>query len=123
MSVTFLFHIALTAPGVTVRDEGSAVAGSDYSLFCEVTIPPFSGTTGVSVPVVIWTYPSGETQHVIWNTAQLLFSPLTSDDEGVYICTAYYPVNGIASPRASSDYHVTFSKSICVNFCKLCLNI
>ena len=114
MSVTFLFHIALTAPGVTVRDEGSVVADSDYSLFCEVTIPPISVTAAVSEPLVVlvWTYPSGETQHAIGISAQLLFSPLTSDDDGVYTCTAYYLVNGIASPRASSDYHVTFSKSV-----------
>ena len=100
-----------------MRDEGSAVAGLNYSLFCEVTIPMFSGTTGVSEAFILWTYPSGETQYALGNSVQLLFSPLTSDDEGVYTCTAHYLVNGIASPQGSSDYHVTFSKS--VSFCTL----
>ena len=112
MSVTFLSHAALPAPGVSVRDEGSAVAGSNYSLICDVTIPPFSDTIIVSVPFVTWTYPSGETQHTIWYSVQLSFTPLTSDDDGVYTCTAYYLVKGIVSSQANSDYHITFSKSV-----------
>ena len=95
-----------------MRAEGSAVAGSNYSLFCEVTIPPFSG---VSEPVVIWTHPSGETQIAFGNSIQLLFSQLTSDDDGIYTCTAHYFVNGIASPQASSDYYITFSESVSLN--------
>ena len=114
MPVLILSHAA--SPGVSVRDEGSAVAGSNYSLFCEVTIPPFSSTTGVSIPVVIWTRPSGNSDHLdllFGNSVQLLFSPLTSDDDGVYTCTAYYFVNGIASPQGSDSHEVSVSKSLC----------
>ena len=110
-----LSHAA--APGVSVRDEGSAVVGSDYSLYCEVTIPPFRDASAVTEPFVTWTNPSGKTQHAIGKSVQLTFTPLTSDDDGVYTCTAHYLVNGIASPQGSSDYHVTFSKS--VSFCML----
>ena len=112
MPVLILSHAA--APGVSVRDEGSAVAGSDYSLFCEVTIPPFSGTTGISEPVVIWTRPSGNSDHLLFgNSVQLLFSPLTSDDDGVYTCTAHYLVNGISSPQGSDSHEISVSKSLC----------
>ena len=69
-----------------MRDEGSAVAGSDYTLICEITIPTFSHTITVSMPFVTWTYPSGEMQHTFGNSVQLVFSPLTSDDDGVYTC-------------------------------------
>ena len=96
-----------------MRDEGSAVAGSNYTLFCEVTIPPFSSTTGVSVPVVIWTRPSGNSDRpLVENSVQLLFSPVTSDDDGVYTCTAHYFVNGISSPQGSDSHEVSVSKSL-----------
>ena len=91
-----------------MRDEGIAVAGSDYTLICKITIPTFSHTITVSMPFVTWTYPSGETERAFGNSVQLVFSPLTSDDDGVYTCMAYYFVNGIASPQGSS----TFSKSV-----------
>ena len=107
-----LSHAALPAPGVSVRDEGSAVAGSNYSLFCEVTIPPpLRDINTVSSPSIIWTYSSGDVQHSIGNSVQLQFSPLTIDDEGTYNCTAYYFVGGVSSP-ASSDFHLlSVSKS------------
>ena len=85
------------------------MAGSDYSLFCDVTISPFSDTTGVSKSFVIWIRPSGETRKSI----QLVFSPLTIDNEGVYNCTAYYLLNGIKSPEGSDNYEVSISKSLC----------
>ena len=89
------------------------MTGSNYSLFCDVTIPPFNGTTGVSVPVVIWTRPSGNRDRPLFgNSVQLLFCPLTSDDDGVYTCTAYYFVNGIASPQGSDSHEVSVSKSL-----------
>ena len=117
MSVTFLSHAAFSAPGVTVRDEGSAVAGSDYSLFCEVTIPTFSDTINVSEAFVTWTHPSGEIQSGVIGKYQLSFSPLTIDDEGIYTCTAYYFVNGISSPAASSFYNVFIRKYIHAHVC------
>ena len=119
MSVTFLSHAALSAPGVTVRDEGSAVAGSNYSLFCEVTIPPFSDTISVSKPYIEWTLPFGEIKSGIIDKNQLSFSPLTIDDEGVYTCTAHYFVNGISSPAASSFYNVFISKYMHMQVCYL----
>ena len=112
MPVTFLSQTAPPAPGVSIRDEGSAVAGSDYSLFCEVTIPPFSDTITVSLTFVTWTYPSEETQHTFGGSVQLAFTPLTIDDEGVYTCTAYYRVNGISSPQGSDSHEVSVSKSL-----------
>ena len=78
-------HTALPAPKVTVRDEGSAAFGSDYSLFCEVTIPPFSDIITVSDAFVTWTYPSGEVQHAFGNSVQLVISPLTINDEGTLV--------------------------------------
>ena len=96
-----------------MRDEGSAVAGSNYSLICEVTIPPLSDIITVTETLVIWTYPSGETQRAIGNSTQLLFSSHTSHDDGVYTCTASYFANETTSLQASSDYNVTFSKSEC----------
>ena len=95
-----------------MRAEGSAVAGSDYSLFCDVTIPlPIT----VSATVITWTYQSGETRRV-GHSAQLVFSPLTSDDEGVYICTAHYLVSGITSPPGSDSHEVSVSKSLHTKF-------
>ena len=88
-----------------MRAEGSAVAGLDYSLFCEVTIPPF---ITVSETVITWTHQS---QYVVGNSAQLIFSPLESNDEGFYTCTVHYLVNGIASPQESDSYEVLVSKS------------
>ena len=93
-----------------MRDEGSAVAGSNYVLFCEVTIPPFSDTINVSEPYIEWTLPFGEIQSGVIGKEQLSFSPLTIDDEGIYTCTARYFVNGISSPAASSFYNVFISK-------------
>ena len=89
------------------------MAGSDYSLFCEVTISPFSDTTAVSESFVTWTRPSGETQHKVGKSIQLVFSPLTIDNEGVYTCTAYYFLNEIKSPEGSDNYEVSISKSLC----------
>ena len=92
-----------------MRDEGSAVVGSNYSLFCEVTIPPpLSDISSVSSPSVTWTYPSGET---LENSVQLIFSPLTINDEGTYNCTAYYFVGGVLSPTSSDFRFLLVSKS------------
>ena len=113
----FLSHAVLPAPGVSVRDEGSAVVGSNHSLFCEVAIPPLlplGDIISLSLSYIIWTHLSGETQQVVGNSSQLAFSPLTSDDEGVYTCTAHYSVSGIRSPQGSCDHDVTFSKCVCV---------
>ena len=116
-TVSYLPHTALTAPGVSVRDEGSAVTGFNYTLICEVTIPPFNDTITVSEACVIWTHPSGETESAVGNSVQLLFSPLTSDDDGVYTCTAHYLADGIASPQGNDSHEVSVSKSLC--FCIL----
>ena len=110
---------ALAAPVVSVRAEGSAVAGSDYSLFCDVTIPPLLGDiSSVSSPSVTWTYPSGET---LENSVQLKFSPLSIDDEGTYNCTAYYFVGEVSSPSSTTLHHISISKSyFCsIHFCSV----
>ena len=106
--ISVMPHAALPAPGVSVREEGSAVAGSNYSLFCEVTIPPLLRNINVvSSPSVTWTCPSGEFQHSFGNSVQLVISPLTIDNEGTYNCTAYYHVGGVTSPSTSSFYHIS----------------
>ena len=109
--VHVMSHTALPAPRASVRDEGSAVAGSNYSLFCDVTIPPpLRDINAVSLPLITWTYPSGHVQHAFVNSVQLVFSPLTINDEGTYNCTAYYHVDGVTSPT-NSFHHVSVSKS------------
>ena len=85
---------------VSVRSEGSAVAGStDYSLVCETTtIPSLSDTP----PSVTWRLPSaaatvtGATVASRANNyvSRLPLTPLTYDHEGEYTCTAQYTVNG-----------------------------
>ena len=119
MSVTFLSHAALSAPGVSVRAKGSAVAGSNYSLFCDVTIPPFSGTVTINVsePYIEWTRSFGEIQSGVIGKDQLSFSPLTIDDEGIYTCTAHYFVNEMSSPAARSFHNVFISKYIHMHVC------
>ena len=95
---------------VSVRSEGSAVAGStDYSLVCDITIPSLSDTP----PSVTWTLPSHTTQtgSAVASGGQsyvsrLPLTPLTHDDEGDYTCTAEYTENG-ATYSASDTYHVT----------------
>ena len=95
-----------------MRDEGSAMAGSHYSLFCDVTIPPLlRDINSVSSPSVAWIYPSGEFQHAFGNSVQLIISPLTINDEGTYNCTAFYHVGGVTSPSTSSFHHVSVGKS------------
>ena len=93
-----------------MRDEGSAVAGSNYSLFCEVTIPPFSDMS-TEPPYVIFTYPSREVQHAFGNSVQLVIYPLTVNDEGTYNCTAYYHVGRVPSLSTSVFHHVSVGKS------------
>ena len=97
-----------------MRDEGSAVTGFHYTLICEVTIPPFNDTITVSEAFVTWTYPSGET---FGNSVQLTFAPVTSDDDGVYTCTAHYLADGIVSLQGNDSHEVSVSKSLC--FCIL----
>ena len=96
---------------VSVRSEGSAVAGStDYSLVCDVTtIPSLSDTP----PSVTWTLPSAattETGATVANgglsyVSRLPLTPLTGDREGEYTCTAQYTLNG-AMYSASDTYTV-----------------
>ena len=93
-----------------MREEGSAVAGSNYSIFCEVTIPQLSDMITVP-PYVIFTYPSGEVQHAFGNSVQLVISPLTINDEGTYNCTAYYHVGGVPSLSTSVFQNVSVGKS------------
>ena len=95
---------------VSVRSEGSAVAGStDYSLVCDITIPSLSDTP----PSVTWTLPSHTTQtgSAVASGGQsyvsrLPLTPLTHDDEGDYTCTAEYTENG-DTYSATAIYHVT----------------
>ena len=93
---------------VSVRSEGSAVAGStDYSLVCDITtIPSLSDTP----PAVTWTLPSAATVTgaTVANEGQNYVSrlpliPLTGDHEGEYTCTAQYTLNG-AMYSASDTY-------------------
>ena len=101
-----------------MRDEGSAVAGSNYSLFCDVTIPPLlRDINAVSSPSVTWTYPSGEVHHAFGNSVQLVIYPLTIDDEGTYNCTAYYHVGGVTSPSTISFHRVLVGKSFSSQLC------
>ena len=101
---------------VSVRSEGSAVAGStDYSLVCDITIPSLSDTP----PSVTWTLPSHTTQtgSAVASGGQsyvsrLPLTPLTHDDEGDYTCTAEYTENGTYS--ANYTYHVNVGK--CKNY-------
>ena len=96
---------------VSVRSEGSAVAGStDYSLVCDITIPSLSDTP----PSVTWTLPSHTTQtgSAVASGGQsyvsrLPLTPLTHDDEGDYTCTAVYIENNGATSSASDTYHVS----------------
>ena len=98
---------------VSVRSEGSAVAGStDYSLVCDITIPSLSDTP----PSVTWTLPSHTTQtgSAVASGGQsyvsrLPLTPLTHDDEGDYTCTAEYTENG-ATHSANYTYHVTIGE-------------
>ena len=100
---------------MSVRSEGSAVAGStDYSLVCDISIPSLSDTP----PSVTWTLPSHTTQtgSAVASGGQsyvsrLPLTPLTHDDEGDYTCTAEYTENGEAH-SASDTYHVSFGKKI-----------
>ena len=95
---------------MSVRSEGSAVAGStDYSLVCDITIPSLSDTP----PSVTWTLPSHTTQtgSAVASGGQsyvsrLPLTPLTHDNEGDYTCTAEYTENG-AIHSGSDTYHVT----------------
>ena len=95
---------------MSVRSEGSAVAGStDYSLVCDITIPSLSDTP----PSVTWTLPSHTTQtgSAVASGGQsyvsrLPLTPLTHDDEGDYTCTAEYTENNRATSSASDTYHV-----------------
>ena len=95
---------------MSVRSEGSAVAGStDYSLVCDITIPSLSDTP----PSVTWTLPSHTTQTgsaVVSGgqsyVSRLPLTPLTHDNEGDYTCTAEYTENR-ATHSASDAYNVT----------------
>ena len=106
-----------------MRDEGSTVTGLNYTLICEITIPPFNDTISVSEAFVTWTYPSGEIQRTFGNSVRLTFAPVTSDDDSVYTCTAHYLADGIASPQASYSHEFSVSKSLCfciyTEICKL----
>ena len=103
----------LSAPTVSVRAEGSAVAGSnEYTLVCDITVPaPASGAT--PTVTVQWTLPSGHNEHRQSSTtghhnyySTLPLTPLAHDKEGNYTCNAVYMVDGATSPTASNTYHV-----------------
>ena len=84
-----------------MRDEGSAVAGSNnYTLICIITLPMIND----AMPTVEWTLPSsslivneaGSNENNVYYT-RLPLSPLTHEDEGDYTCSAYYTVGGVRS--------------------------
>ena len=94
---------------VSVRSEGSAVAGStDYSLLCDITtIPSLSDTS----PSVTWTLPSAATTETGATVAsggqnyvsRLPLTPLSGDHEGEYTCTAHYGALYSASDTYTVD--------------------
>ena len=109
---------ALPAPTLSVRAEGSAVAGSiDYTLVCDIMIPSVSDD--ITTVTATWTVPFGEFwtetaiaggDHIYSTTLPL--NPLTHDDEGDYTCDAYYTVEEFRSPSSSITYHVTSEYTI-----------
>ena len=111
-----LYNVVLPAPTVSVRAEGSAVAGSsDYTLVCDITITEPVSDDMPSV-MVVWILASGSSRihSAIKNGdhnyySRLPLTPLTHDDEGDYTCDAYYTLDGSRSPAASDTYHVTIT--------------
>ena len=89
------------------------MAGSSYSLFCDVRIT--LNVNRVSLPNITWSkYSVGVIQEGP-GESELLFSPLTPEDKGLYFCTAKYSVGGVASPSSqSSNIEVSVSKSLCL---------
>ena len=108
ISCFILSHLitGLQAPNITLTAEGTAETGSnDYSLLCVITIP--STISNHATPAILWRLPSGTILSSDQDFTRLPFTPLTSQAEGNYTCTAYYTVGGVRSPEASKDYHVT----------------
>ena len=70
-----------------------------------ITIP--STISNHATPTISWRLPSGTILSSDQDFTRLPFTPLTSHAEGDYTCTAYYTVEGVRSPEASKDYHVT----------------
>ena len=117
-----LSHAAPTALVVSVGYSGSAVNGStDYVLFCNITIPPSTGTISLLIVSGAWRYPSGSVQDLLVTKiptdgddlkffSRLSLSPLTHHDEGDYTCTAYYTVLEARSPMADQTYQVKISE-------------
>ena len=102
---------------VSVRSEGSAVAGStDYFLICEITTIPLLSDTS---PSVTWTLPSAATTEPGATVAsgdqsyvsRLPLTPLTGDHEGEYTCTVQYTLNG-ATYSASDTYTVDVGECV-----------
>ena len=100
-----------------MRHEGSAAAGSlNYTLVCDITITePVSD--GMPSVMAVWILASGSSRlHSAINNGDLSYysrlplTPLTHDDEGDYICEAYYSVDGARSPTAKKTYQVTICK-------------
>ena len=101
---------------------GSAVNGStDYALFCNITIPPSTGTISLLIVSGVWRYPSGSVQSLplieistdgddLQFFSRLSLSPLNHNDEGDYTCTAYYTVGGVRSPMTDQTYQVKISE-------------
>ena len=96
----------LQAPNITLTAEGTAETGSkDYSLLCVITIP--STISNHATPTISWRLPSGTILSSDQDFTRLPFTPLTSQAEDDYTCTAYYTVGGVRSPEASKKHHVT----------------
>ena len=111
--------VALSVPTVSVRAEGSAVAGStNYSLVCDITIPTQELHSDVTPTITFqWTLPSGNfsVYPTLTNRdhnyySRLPFTFLTHNNEGDYMCNAYSEVNGARSPTAVYTYRVTLGK-------------
>ena len=98
----------LDPPSLAVIALGSAVAGSSFTLTCNVTLP-----TGVSeTPIVQWEGPGLSTTGSVWGsgstyTSQQTLDPLTLSQAGDYTCTATYTENGETSPEGSDTVTVT----------------
>lgn len=107
--------VGLTAPAVNIRGEGSPVAGSNYTLICDVTTPPFDSNIEVTVlwkdPLQASLYMNGTPtdKSNVFNS-RLPLNHLTFDKEGTYVCRASYTVNGRESPGKRRNYYLAISE-------------
>ncbi len=125
----FLSYIAITAPTVSVTEEGIATAGHQYMLHCTVTL----GEGPSNDPAVTWFNPSGEplssegpitlasqpsSQGSRVTTYIIKFSPLYTSHGGVYTCmaTVTSPYETL-SEVASDNYQIIIqSMSVSIVF-------